>query len=260
MTSQLNLIIQYNFGYERSIVATSIDIMNQSTSSFTFFFFFKYPAPPRNPPSSPPRPSPDLPRKEAVDDPQARADPHGPYDNHPAPGHVAHDHPRDHDPKAAADPEHRRDEPDRHTDLLPRKLVTDDPVAQREHRRTCALDRPPADQRPDVPGGSSADRTDEEEREGDHEQPFFAVLVAELAEDRGRDRGHEQKDRQYPRDPGRGRVQVPLQGRQSGDHHRLLECERDPGECENRERHVVMLALDFHWAFSAYRRRLGSPG
>ena len=85
-------------------------------------------------------------------------------------------------------------------------------------------------------------------RERDHEQAFFAVLVAELAEDRRCNGRDEQEDRQDPGDPGRRRVQVPLQGRQSRDDHRLLQRERDPGQREDRERHVVVLSLACHWA------------
>jgi SAM-dependent methyltransferase len=55
-------------------------------------------------------------------------------------------------------------------------------------------------------------------------------------------------------------MQIPLQRRQGRDDHRLLECERDPGEREDRERHVVMLALDFHWAFFSLPTQLRIAG
>ena len=96
---------------------------------------------------------------------ERRADPDGSYDEQKAPRDVIHDHAGEHDPKTAADPEHRRHQPDRDSDLLARKLVADDPVAEGEHGGTGALNRAPADQRPDVPGGGRADGADEEERE-----------------------------------------------------------------------------------------------
>ena len=55
-----------------------------------------------------------------------------------------------------------------------------------------------------------------------------------------------------------------LQGRQGRDDHRLLQCERDPGQREDRERHVVVLALGFHWARQptgeAWRQSSGDSG
>jgi hypothetical protein len=77
---------------------------------------------------------------------------------------------------------------------------------------------------------------------------LLAVLVAELAEDGGGDGRDEQEDRQHPRYPGRSRVQVTLQRRQRRDDHCLLQCERDPGKGEDRERDVVVLPSFFHSA------------
>jgi hypothetical protein len=178
-------------------------------------------------------------------------DPQGADDEEPAPREVVDDQSGEDDPEPAADPEYRRDQTDRDTDLLARKLVADDPVAEREDGRAGALKGTPGDQRPDVPGGSRADRADQEQRQRDDEQPLFPVLVAELAEDRSRNGRHEQEDREHPGDPSRRGVELTLQRRQSRDDHGLLQRERDPGQREDRERHVVVLALDFHWALRA---------
>ena len=136
-----------------------------------------------------------------------------PDDEEPAPGDVVHDQPRQDDPEPASDAEYRRDEPDRHAQLLAGELVPDDPEAEGEDRAAGALDRARDDQRPDVPGAGGGDRADQEDRQADHEQAFLAVLVAELAEERGRDGCDEQKDREHPGDPGRRGVQIPLQCR-----------------------------------------------
>jgi hypothetical protein len=83
----------------------------------------------------------------------------------------------------------------------------------------------------------------EENAHADQQQPLLPVLVAELPEDGGRDRGDEQEPGQKPGDPGRGGVEVALEGRERRDHHRLLERVRDAGDRQGRQRNVVMLAL-----------------
>src|SRR5206468_1034700 len=129
-------------------------------------------------------------------------------DEQPAPGEIVDDQTRQDDSEAAADAEDGRDQTDPDADLLPRELVADDPEAQGKYRRPEPLESAEEDQRPDVPRRRGAGAADEEERERDDEEPLLAVLVAELAEDGGRDRGDEEQRRQHPGHPGRRRVQV----------------------------------------------------
>src|SRR5205823_4519234 len=124
-------------------------------------------------------------------------------DEEPTPGGVVDDQAGEDDPKPAADSEHRRDEPDCYAELFPGELVADDSEAERKDGAARALDRASHDQHPDVPSAGGGDRADEEDSEADHQQPLFAVLVAELPEEWRRDGGHEQEDLQHPGDPGR---------------------------------------------------------
>ena len=162
-------------------------------------------------------------------------------DEQPAPRRVVDDQAGEDDAEAPADAEDGGDEPDRDTDLLGRELVADDPEAEWEDRASRALDRPRGDQHPDVPGECGDDRAEQEQGQADDEQPFFAVLIAELAEHRSRDRGNEQEHRQHPRDPGRRGVQFALKRRKRRNHHRLLERKCTAGQGQDRERDVVVL-------------------
>jgi hypothetical protein len=145
------------------------------------------------------------------------------------------------DPEAAADTEDRRQQPDPDLDLVRRELVADDAEAQREDGAPCAGERAESDQRADVPGERAADRAEQEDRERNDEHALLAVLVSELAEQRGRDRGRQQEDRQHPGRPGGARVELLLEGRERREDHRLLQSEGRPGHGQDRQRQVVVL-------------------
>ena len=163
-------------------------------------------------------------------------------DEEPAPREVVHDQAREDEPQAAADREDGGDDPDGAADLLRRKLVLDDREAEREHRAADALDGAGADERPDVPREDRQHAAEEEDAHADQQQPLLPVLVAELAEDRRGDGGHEQEAGQEPGHPGRGRVQVALERRQRRDDHRLLERVGDPAGGQGGQGDVVVPA------------------
>src|SRR6266508_4080510 len=75
------------------------------------------------------------------------------------PPEVSDDHAGQHEPEAAADPEHGRYEPDRNADLLARELVANDPEAEREDGSAGTLNRACADESPDVPCERRHDRS-----------------------------------------------------------------------------------------------------
>jgi hypothetical protein len=104
------------------------------------------------------------------------------------------------------------------------------------------------------PGRRRADAADQEDREADREQASFAVLVAELPQQRGEHRRAEQEAGENPSRPhGRG-MEVALQLREGGQHHRLLQAVRERGENERSEHPLA--------AIGGYREALtdGSTG
>ena len=111
-------------------------------------------------------------------------------------------------PKPPPTPKTAESKPDPDLDLVRRELVADDPEAQREDRATGARMARKTISDADVPGERAADRAEQEDRERDDEHPLLAVLVAELAEQRRRDRGGQQEHRQHPGRPRGGRVEL----------------------------------------------------
>ena len=98
-------------------------------------------------------------------------------------------------------------------------------AGRRRRRRPAARGRR---SRPRSSGASAlitAPTREQHEHRGQH--PALAVEVAELADDRRRDRGADQEAGQDPRDGRRRRVELLRQRRQRGHDERLRERERD---------------------------------
>ena len=159
-----------------------------------------------------------------------------PTDEDPAPVDVVDEEAGEHEPEPAADPEDRREQADADLDPLAGELVADDPDAEREHGASRAGDEPRGDQPPDVRRDRAGGAADEEHDQRGDEEPLLPEAVAELAEDRGEDRGREQECRQHPRDPRRRRVEVSLELGQRRHDHRLLERVRRRRERQDPER------------------------
>jgi hypothetical protein len=98
------------------------------------------------------------------------------------------------DADSAADTPDGGQQADPDLDPIRRELIADYSEAQREHRSARAPDRAEENKRADVGGARCANRRDEEQAEADQKQPLFAVLVSQLAEDRGENRSAQEKD------------------------------------------------------------------
>jgi hypothetical protein len=114
----------------------------------------------------------------------------------------------------------------------------DDPEGQRKDAARDALQHAPGDDDAERAAERADDRAAREHQQDSGEHAALAVEVAELADDRRRDRGGQQERRQQPRDGGRARVQRVADLRQRRDHERLRERERHARH-EQHEQHLV---------------------
>jgi len=156
---------------------------------------------------------------------------------------VLDDHAREHDPRAAADAEDRREQTDPSRHLLARELVADDAEGEREDAAGDALDDARRDQHRQRGRHGGEQGAEDEDGEGPEEQLLLAVHVAEAADDRGADRGGQQVAGEQPGDARLGGVELLLHRRQRRDDERAQHRVGKPAEREHGEGDVGVGAV-----------------
>ena len=153
----------------------------------------------------------------------------------PAPGQVVHEHPAEQRADHAGQAEDRAEQADVAATFPGRDHVADDGL-RADHQTACAqaLERAERDQHDHGRADAGQDRAGHEDDDGRLEEDLPAVLVTQLAPERGGHREGQQVRGDHPGDV-RAAMEVADDGRQRGGHDRLVERGEQHAEHERAD-------------------------